>query len=51
MEVALLWALSSLHHFLQMFAVPHSSAAVPHGDAVGQNALNNTAVEVVVDLR
>ncbi len=43
--------LGSLHHSLQTFAVPHCSAAIPHSDATGQNALNNTAVEVAEDLR
>ncbi len=43
--------LGSLHHSLQMFAVPHFSAAIPHSDAAGQNALNNTSVEVAEDLR
>ena len=43
--------LSSLHNSLQTFAVPYSSAAIPRSDAVGQDVLNYTAVEVVEDLR
>ncbi len=27
---------SSLHHSLQMFAVPHCCAAIPHSDAASQ---------------
>lgn len=38
--------LSSLHHSLKAFVVHLSSAAVPHGDAAVQDALNNAAVEV-----
>lgn len=41
----------SLHHSLQAFVVPSRNAAVPHGDAAGQHALNNPAVEVAEDLR
>ncbi len=43
--------LGSLHHSLQTFVVPRCSAAISHSDAAGQNALNNTAVEVAEDLR
>ncbi len=42
--------LGSLHHSLQTFAVPHCSAGIPHSDVAGQNALNNTAVEISEDL-
>ncbi len=39
--------LCSLHHSLHTSVV----YAIPHSDAAGQNALNNTAVEVAEDLR
>ncbi len=41
--------LRSLYHSLQAFAVHHSRAAVSHGDAAGQDALDNTVVEVAKD--
>ena len=43
--------LSSLYCSLQAFEVHSRSAAVPHGDTGGQDALNNAAVEVAEVLR
>ena len=42
--------LGCLYHSLQAFAVHDSGTAVPHGDATGQDALNNAAVEIPEDL-
>lgn len=33
--------LSSLHHSLEAFAAHSGSAAVPHGDAVGEDGLGS----------